>query len=223
MSPSPTRVRSERVSSSSIWTDSPLPESWRRPRWAPWLGWMGETVPGNRGGGLLLSPLPLSVPIPESKLWDWWLALSKWVPPTPPPLSPPFALLPRWPLRGKLPLLEWWELGVEQLGSGLWGAGGVWFVATGDRRRKSGSCRSFLFSRPRWSSARLLWALDMRSKNSAGTHAHTEHSAHTHTNTWKCVQVFSFTQIYNPCNIFKKYSKHFHFHSVNMQHCVLIN
>lgn len=171
MSPSPTKVRSDRLSSSSICTISPLPESWKTPRWATWDGWMGETVPGNGGGGLAFLAPPL--PRAESKLWDWWLALSKWLLP-PPSLSLPVVLLPWRPLLGKLPLLGLRELGVEQLGSGLQRGGVARLVAIGDKRRKSGSWRSLLFSKPRWSSARLLWALDMRSKNSAGTHTHSK-------------------------------------------------
>lgn len=73
----------------------------------------------------------------ESKLCDWWLALS----------AEPFSLD-----RGRV----LWETGVE-----LW----LLPAASVSRRRKSGRTRSDLFSKPRWSSALLLCALDMSSKN----------------------------------------------------------
>lgn len=63
------------------------------------------------------------------------------------------------PLPGRALLLQpLARAGEERAGSvGPWG-----------RRRNSGSTRSSFLSSPRWSSALLLWALEMSSKNSVG-------------------------------------------------------
>lgn len=81
----------------------------------------------------------------ESKLCDWWLALR----------AEPFSLD-----RGRF----LWEMGVERR---------LLASVSVSRRKKSGRTRSDLFSRPRWSSALLLCALDMSSKNSGWT-THTQ-------------------------------------------------
>lgn len=149
MSPSATYVRSVLLSSSSSACTPPSLLQSVIPDKPPFCECgIGDSEEVNRGGFLpavflrallggiraRLGAVPFTA---ESKLCDWWLALS----------AEPFSLD-----RGR----DLWETGVELR---------LLPSASVSRRRKSGRTRSDLFSKPRWSSALLLCALDMSSKN----------------------------------------------------------
>lgn len=152
MSPSPTRVRSAWVSSSSILRAGPLDSEGRG---------MGERVAlkggtGRRGGGSSARrpaadwECPLVLLREESRLSERRLALRgprAGAPPT------PFSLPGPWPCLT--------EVGVEQALSreAVEGEPEV-------NRRKSGNSRSSLFRRPLWAFLRLLCARLRSSKNS---------------------------------------------------------
>lgn len=151
MSPSPTRVRSSWVSSSSVLRPGPLASKRRG---------MGERVApkvgiGWRAGGSALRPTaewecPLALLREESRLSERRLALRgprAGVPPI------PFTLPAPWPCL--------MEVGVEQVAPRE--------AVEGEQvvnRRKSGNSRSSLFRRPLWAFLRLLCARLRSSKNS---------------------------------------------------------
>lgn len=145
MSPSATYVRSVPLSSSSSACTPPSLLQSVIPDEPPFCECgIGDSEELNGGGFLpaaflraLLGGIRARLGA-ESKLCDWWLALS----------AEPFSLD-----RGRV----LWETGVELR---------LLPSASVPRRRKSGRTRSDLFSKPRWSSALLLCALDMSSKNS---------------------------------------------------------
>lgn len=147
MSPSATNVRSVLLSSSSsAWTPPSLLQS-VIPDEPPFCECgIGESEELNGAGfrpawflRALLGGIRarLGASTAESKLCDCRLALS----------AEPFSLD-----RGR----GLWDTGVELR---------LLQSASMSRRRKSGRTRSDLFSKPRWSSALLLCALDMSSKN----------------------------------------------------------
>lgn len=133
MWPSPTRVRSLLVSSSTVRRLGRVSEGLGMgDRWVPKVAW--------RVGGIrhrLVAECPLALELrEESRLSERRLALRATLEETP------------------FSRLCFLESGVEQEMAGV-------------RRRKSGSTRSFLFRRPRWSLARVLCARLRSSKNSA--------------------------------------------------------